>query len=454
MFLRSFRNIVPTRIASAAGVAAALRESVRTEPTRTAITMSTSATSDHELYSVAIIGSGPAAHSAAVYAARAGLKPIMFEGFLANGIAAGGQLTTTTDIENYLGFPDGISGMDLTDAFAKQVCWRVACSALRGSRTMHNISTLLLGHLSLSAQSKRFGTVVRSQTISKVDLSARPFKLWVEGEEGPEAAPAATASTLIVATGASPKKLEAKGADVYWQKGEDALLLCARNGIHRSLALAASRIITMFQRPCINRMWFPPIAATGVSTCATCDGFFFRGKVVAVIGGGDSAAEEALYLSKLASKVLLVHRRDKLRASTIMAERVAANPKIEPVWNSVVREVRGDGRKVTSIVVADANGVATDREIPTSGVFVAIGHVPATSFLNGQLATDAEGYVAVRGPDLATSVEGVWAAGDVQDRKYRQAIVAAGSGCIAALEAERWLTMHSSDAAPTTVAAV
>jgi thioredoxin reductase (NADPH) len=233
-------------------------------------------------------------------------------------------------------------------------------------------------------------------TVTKVDLSSRPFSVWVEGEEAK--APDALASTLIVATGASPRRLEAAGAEAYWQRG--------------------------------------------VSTCATCDGYFFKGKVAAVIGGGDSACEEALYLAKLCTKVFLVHRRSALRASKVMADRALAHPKIEPVWDAVVREVRGDGRKVTSLLLGDATGAgAPDREIETSGVFVAIGHVPATAFLGGQLETDAEGYLKVDAAG-ATSVTGVWAAGDVADRKYRQAIVAAGNGCVAALECERWLTMN------------
>lgn len=314
--------------------------------------------------SVVIVGSGPAAHSAAVYAARAGLKPVLFEGLLANGVAAGGQLTTTTDIENYLGFPDGVNGLELTETFAKQ--------------------------------SKRFGTEIRPLTVSRVDVSERPFKVWTEGAEG--GPPAARAAALIVATGASPKRLPAAGAEDYWQKG--------------------------------------------VSTCATCDGYFFRRKSVAVVGGGDSAAEEALYLAKLCSKVFLVHRRSTLRASAIMADRVKAHPNIECVWDSVVKEVRGDGKRVTALLLGDAvGGGRPDRELPVSGVFVAIGHTPATAFLGGQLATDADGYLVVDAAN-ATSVPGVWAAGDVADRKYRQAIVAAGAGCVAALEAERWLTMN------------
>lgn len=313
---------------------------------------------------IVIVGSGPAAHSAAIYAARAGLKPILYEGLIANGVAPGGQLTTTTEVENFLGFPDGVTGLALTDTFAKQ--------------------------------SSRFGTVIRPLTVSKVDLSSRPFSLWTEGNEA--GAPDARAQALIVATGASPRRLPAVGADAYWQKG--------------------------------------------VSTCATCDGYFFRGKAVAVIGGGDSACEEALYLAKLCSRVFLVHRRSTLRASAIMAERVLAHPKIEPVWDAVVREVRGDGERVQGLVLGDAAaGGRPDRELAVSGVFVAIGHTPATAFLGGQLAADEEGFLAVDSAG-ATSVPGVWAAGDVADRKYRQAIVAAGAGCIAALEAERWLTMR------------
>lgn len=313
--------------------------------------------------SVIIVGAGPAAHSAAVYAARAGLQPVLYEGFLANGIAAGGQLTQTTEVENYLGFPDGVAGMALADTFAKQ--------------------------------SARFGTVIKPATVTRLDLSSRPFKVWVEGGEG--GPPDALASALIVATGAAPRRLDAVGADAFWQKG--------------------------------------------VSTCATCDGYFFKRKAVAVVGGGDSACEEALYLAKLCSRVYLVHRRGALRASAIMADRVRAHPNIELVWDAVVKEVRGD-RLVTGLTLGDATGAGRpDRELAVAGVFVAIGHTPATGFLGGQLATDADGYVVVDAWQAA-SVEGVWAAGDVADRKYRQAIVAAGAGCVAALEAERWLTMQ------------
>ena len=249
-------------------------------------------------------------------------------------------------------------------------------------------------------QSKRFGTEIRPQTVTRVDLSARPFRLWTEGNEE-AAAPDARAAALIVATGASPRRLPAAGAEAYWQKG--------------------------------------------VSTCATCDGFFFKNKAVAVVGGGDSACEEALYLSKLCTRVFLVHRRDTLRASVIMADRVRAHPKIECVWDAAVKEVRGDGKKVSSLLLADATGAGRpDRELAVAGVFVAIGHTPATEWLGGQLQTDADGYLVVDRAN-ATSVEGVWAAGDVADRKYRQAIIAAGNGAVAALEAERWLTMKGGE---------
>lgn len=291
------------------------------------------------------------------------MQPLLFEGFMAGGVAAGGQLTTTTDIENFPGFPEGIRGMELTERFA--------------------------------GQSKHFGTEIVTKTIARVDLSSRPFKLWCEGEESE--APTLAAS-LIIATGATSRRLKVPGADKYWQ--------------------------------------------AGVSTCAVCDGSLpvFRKQVLAVVGGGDSACEEALYLSKLASKVLLIHRRGTLRASKIMAERLLATPNITPVWNSVVEEVKGDGEMLTSLLIKHLEtGVVS--EIPARGLFLAIGHKPATDFLGGQLALDEEGYI-VTTPQMTTSVEGVFAAGDVQDKRYRQAITAAGTGCVAALECERWLSVH------------
>lgn len=308
-----------------------------------------------------IIGSGPAAHTAGIYLSRAALHPLLFEGNPSQEIAAGGQLTTTTDIENFPGFPEGIGGLELTERFA--------------------------------AQSKRFGTEIVSETVSRVDLSSRPFKLWLEGQD--PAQPPVLAHTLIVATGATSRKLDVPGATEFWQKG--------------------------------------------ISTCAVCDGALpvYRKKPLVVVGGGDSACEEAQYLAKFASKVLLVHRRGELRASKIMAERTLANPKIEPIWHAEVVEVKGDGRSMATVVVRDVRTGAL-TEVAARGLFLAIGHTPATGFLGGQLALDEEGYV-VTDATMRTSVPGVFAAGDVQDKKYRQAITAAGSGAIAALECERML---------------
>jgi thioredoxin reductase (NADPH) len=262
---------------------------------------------------LAIIGSGPAAHTAAIYAARAELKPILFEGWLANGIAAGGQLTTTTDVENFPGFPEGILGSEITEKFRDQ--------------------------------SLRFGTQIFPETVTKVDFSRRPFKLWTDEKE-------AEAETVIVATGAIAKKLKFKGAgevDGYWNKG--------------------------------------------ISACAVCDGAapIFRKKPLAVIGGGDSAMEEAIFLTKYGSKVYIIHRRDEFRASKIMQKRALEHPNIEVIWNSAVNEAYGNekgklgGLKVQNVVT----GEVTDLEV--NGLFFAIGHEPATMFLEGQLATDEDG---------------------------------------------------------------
>ncbi|MCE9573723.1 MAG: thioredoxin-disulfide reductase [Deltaproteobacteria bacterium] len=316
--------------------------------------------SDHVDH-VVIIGSGPAAHTAAIYAARAELKPVLFEGFMAGGIAAGGQLTTTTDVENFPGFPEGIGGPELTDRFR--------------------------------AQSLRFGTVIHTETITKVDLSRRPFRYATDEREG-------AARALIIATGATAKRDQIPGTrdGELWQKG--------------------------------------------VSACAVCDGALpmFRKRTLFVVGGGDSAMEEAGFLTKFASKVYLVHRREEFRASKIMLDRARANPKIEFLTSHQVTEVTG-GDGVEAVRVRDLKSQA-ERVIEAAGLFFAIGHVPNSAFLGGQVATDETGYIITTPGTTETSVPGVFAAGDVQDKKYRQAITAAGSGCAAALEAEHFLATH------------
>ncbi|KAJ9125693.1 hypothetical protein QFC22_000656 [Naganishia vaughanmartiniae] len=390
---------------------------------------------------VVIIGSGPAGHTAAIYLARANLKPVLFEGFMALGVAAGGQLTTTTDatrneekgrtfplpgirtpgssemkqaalaaiasqcrgngqrpvplfeyvntdkpaaaalkrntdgdkglekVENFPGFPDGIGGSEMMDKFR--------------------------------LQSERFGTTIITETVSKLDLSMRPFKYWREGEEDDETA-FETADTIIMATGASAKRMNLPGEEEYWQ--------------------------------------------SGISACAVCDGAvpIFRNKPLAVIGGGDSAAEEATYLTKYASHVYVLVRRGELRASKIMAKRLTAHPKVTVLWHTAAEECKGDGDLLQSLTIRDLQTNET-RDLPVNGLFYAIGHEPATNLVKGQIETDSDGYIRTIPGTAQTSIKGVFAAGDVQDKKYRQAITSAGSGCMAALEAERLISEEEAE---------
>jgi thioredoxin reductase (NADPH) len=298
---------------------------------------------------VVIIGSGPAGYTAAIYAARAELEPLMLA-----GLQFGGQLMLTTDVENYPGFPEGVTGPAMMEM--------------------------------LERQAKRFGTEIVNEDVAKVAFSARPFSIETAGR-------AITADAVIVATGASARWI----------------------GLESEQRLQ-------------NR---------GVSACATCDGALYRGKPMAVVGGGDTAMEEALFLTRFASVVTVIHRRDELRASKIMQERARSHAKIEFAWNSVVDEILGD-EFVTGVRLRDVHSDEL-REIPVEAVFVAIGHRPNTGFLGGALELDDVGYVVVTPGTSRTSVEGVFACGDVMDPVYRQAVTAAGSGCMAAIDAERWL---------------
>jgi thioredoxin reductase (NADPH) len=298
---------------------------------------------------VLIVGSGPAGLTAAIYAARADLDPLMIEGF-----ERGGQLMLTTDVENYPGFPDGVMGPELMEQFRKQA--------------------------------ERFGTRLVSSNVSRVDFSERPFRVWVDDDEY-------QADSVIISTGASARWLDVPGE--------------------------------------------AELRGFGVSACATCDGFFFRDKEIAVVGGGDSAMEESLFLTKFASKVTIIHRRDEFRASKIMARRALEHDKIEVIWDTVVEEVVGDG----SVSGLKLHNVKTDErtDLAVDGLFVAIGHTPNTSVFKGQIELDDAGYIVTPPGSTRTSVEGVFAGGDVVDKVYRQAITAAGMGCQAAIDAERWL---------------
>lgn len=298
-----------------------------------------------------IIGSGPAGYTAAIYAARADLKPVLYQ-----GLQPGGQLTITTEVENYPGYPNGRSGPEMMEDFRKQA--------------------------------ERFEADIRFGIIAEVDFSKRPFIAKADDGKILEA------DTVIISTGASARWLGLESEKKY-------------NGY-------------------------------GVSACATCDGFFYRGKVVAVVGGGDTAAEEATYLAKLCKKVYLIHRRDELRASKAMQARVFRTPNIEPVWNHTVQEILGDGKVVNGILLRNVIDGST-KKIDLDGVFIAIGHTPNSEIFKGQVEMDENGYIKTIPGTTRTNIEGVFAAGDVQDHVYRQAITAAGTGCMAAIEAERWL---------------
>ncbi|XTI96023.1 thioredoxin reductase [Cenococcum geophilum] len=339
---------------------------------------------------IAVIGSGPAGHTAAIYAARADLKPVMYEGFLALGIAAGGQLTTTDEVENFPGFSK-IQGQTLMDQ--------------------------------MRAQSEACGTEIISQTVAKVDLKSRPFKYWLHpmGDDDEIEEETHTADSLIIATGAKARRLDLPGEDKYW--------------------------------------------GNGVSACAVCDGSLpmFRDQPLVVIGGGDSAVEEALYLTKKAKKVTVLVRRDRLRASRANARRLTTHPKIDIKYNTNAQQIKGEEKKnglMTHLVIKN-NVTGEEDTIEAKGLFYAVGHDPATALFKDQLDMDEDGYLTTTPGRGLTSVEGVFAAGDVQDKRYRQAVTSAdyglrkqsnkvwsktnahgitGSGCVAALEAEKWLS--------------
>lgn len=309
---------------------------------------------------VIIIGSGPAGHTAAIYAARANMEPLMFEGFMAGGIAAGGQLTTTTVIENFPGFPTGIDGTQLM--------------------------------MNMREQAINAGTRIETLTVDNVDLNSSPFKVEAGGK-------IYEAKSLIIATGAIARRMGIPGETTYWQKG--------------------------------------------ISACAVCDWALpiFRNKPVIVIGGGDSAIEEANHLTHFASKVIMLVRRDQFRASQAMQKRALENPKIEIMRNTEALEAVGE-TLLTGVKVKN-NQTGEESLVEAAWLFYAIGHTPNTRFLEGQVATDEDGYIITTPGTTQTSVPGVFAAGDVQDKKYRQAITSAGTGCMAALEAEKWISEHN-----------
>ncbi|MBZ0167405.1 MAG: thioredoxin-disulfide reductase [Candidatus Omnitrophica bacterium] len=304
-----------------------------------------------------IIGSGPAAHTAAIYAGRAQLAPLLFEGLMAGGVAAGGQLTTTTDVENFPGFPEGIMGPELMSRCREQ--------------------------------SLKCGARIETVTVDKIDLGTHPYKVFIGQKE-------VETKALIIATGATAQRLHVAGEEKLWQRG--------------------------------------------ISACAVCDGALpiFRDKTLYVIGGGDTACEEALFLTKYGSKVVMCVRRDVMRASKVMQERVVKHPKIEVMWHTELREVLGSDRLSQVKVVNNQSG--EESLLQAGGLFYAIGHLPNTGFLEGQLETDETGYLITKPKSTQTSRPGVFACGDVQDKVYRQAITAAGTGCMAALEAERYLS--------------
>ena len=306
-----------------------------------------------KIHKVIVLGSGPAGLTAALYTARAQLNPVVFE-----GAEPGGQLITTTEVENYPGFPDGVQGPELTELFRKQT--------------------------------QRFGAQTHTKAVAKIDLLDKPFKIWTDDQQ------MHLSHTVIIATGSSYK----------W------------------LGLESEQKLRGF----------------GVSACATCDGFFFRGKEIAVVGGGDTAMDEALFLSRLGSKVTVIHRRDQFRASKIMADRVMNHPKVDIKWNSVVEEVIGEPDQAGVTGVRIKNVMSGEMEVLScSGLFVAIGHKPNSELFREFLHLDVSGYIITEPGSTCTNIEGIFACGDVQDTDYHQAVIAAGSGAMAGMEAERWL---------------